>query len=398
MAATSIDQDKNPFAPGFGVLPEHIVGRQKEFALLEEALQGIDRSEIKGDGLLERASMAPLVLTGPRGVGKTMMLTWMEDRAREMGIPVARLEHVKDLGQGDALRRLLNAMVQDVDEALLESLLSLNLYLADDGLGLDLKKAARSYEQVLLARLRQGPVALLMDEAHHYQDEYMEFILRVGEQLIDDRYPLVMLVVGTPDLLSYLNKIDAGFLERSEVIHINSLTTEESKDGLGKPFADRGIEVEPQALEMMWDMTDNYPYFVQLVGEAVWEALLSEEKRQVDVALFDQAQEELNGDLRRFFSLLYDEMDAKSLTAYALQAAEAITQQQGAAVGVKDVEIVLQQENSGLSATDARSIVDRLRWFGFIWRGEEDRLEISIPSLLTYLQEMEKKVAKEMGG
>ncbi len=90
-------------------------------------------------------------------------------------------------------------------------------------------------------------------------------------------------------------------------------------------------------------------------------------------------------------------MNAKGLTSYALQAAEAIIRQQGAAVGVKDIEIVLQQDNSDLSAADARSIVERLRWLGFIWRGEEDRLEFGIPSLLTYMQEMEKEVAKEMG-
>ena len=397
MAASSAKLREHPFSPGTGHTPEHVVGRQKEFALLEEALQGIDRSEIKGDGLLERASMAPLVLTGPRGVGKTMMLTWMEDRAREMGIPVARLEHVKDLGQGNALRRLLNAMVQDVDEALLKSLLSLNLYLADDGLGLDLKKAAHSYEQVLLARLRQGPVALLMDEAHHYQDEYMEFILRVGEQLIDERYPLVMLVVGTPDMLSYLHKIDAGFLERSEVIHINSLTTEESKSGLGKPFADRGIEVEPQALEMMWSLTDNYPYFVQLVGAEVWKSLPKGGKRRVDVALVEQAKAEISRKRQYFYADIYHELNKGKLTSYALQTVETINRQKGATAMRRTIEAVLQQKNSALSEDDAMSIVDQMQRIGFIWQGGGNRMEAGIPSFFTYLQEIEQDFADEMG-
>ena len=392
MTAQPARRRKNPFTPGTGHRPEHVAGRKREFALLEEAQQGIDRSEIQADGLLERPSMAPLVLTGPRGVGKTMMLTWMEDRAQEMGIPVARLAHVKDLlAPGDTLLNLFDE-VAGGDEDLLQG----SRVIFTDA-GVDLPAAVRIYSKILESKLRQGPVALLMDEAHHYQDEYMEFILRVGEQLIDERHPLVMLVVGTPDLLSYLHKIDAGFLERSKVIHINSLATAESKSGLSKPFTDRGIEIEPQALEMMWGMTDNYPYFVQLVGEAVWEALPSEGKRQVDVALFDQAQEGINDDLRGFFSLLYDEMSAKRLTAYALQAAEAIIRQQGTALGVKDIEIVLQQENSALSAADARSIVERLRWLGFIWRGEEDRLEISIPSFFTYMQAKKEQVAKKMG-
>ena len=390
MTAQPARRRKKPFTPGTGHRPEHVAGRKREFALLEEALQGIDRSEIQADGLLERPSMVPLVLTGPRGVGKTMMLTWMEDRAQEMGIPVARLAHVKDLlAPGDTLLSLFDD-VAGGDEDLLQG----SRVIFTDA-GVDLPAAVRIYKKMLETKLRQGPVAMLMDEAHHYQDEYMEFILRVGEQLVDERYPLVMLVVGTPDLLSYLHKIDAGFLERSRVIHINSLTTAESKDGLSKPFADRDIEVEPQALEMMWGMTDNYPYFVQLVGSKIWKSLPKDGKRQVDVALFDQAQEEINDELRHFFSLLYDEMRAKGLTSYALQAAEAIIRQQGTSVGVKDIEIVLRQENSDLSAADARSIVERLRWLGFIWRGEEDRLEISIPSFFPYMQAKKQRAAQQ---
>ena len=396
MAATPANQDENPFAPGFGALPEHIVGRKGEFALLEEALQSIDKSKIE-DGLLKRGSKVPIVLTGPRGVGKTLLLTLMEERAKEMEIPVTRLEHAKDLKKGDAMGRLIKEVARGVDKELLKKVKGFNASIPGFGLGLDFKDdPADGFAQLLQARLSQGPMALLMDEAHHYQAEYMGLMLQVGQRLISQRYPLVILLAGTPDLNSYLMKIEATFMTRSEDIYINLLATEESKEALSEPFAKRGIEVEPAALEMMWDLTDNYPYFVQLVGSEVWEALSKDGKRQVDVALVEQAKAEISRKRRNFYRKIYKEMNDKELTPYALQIADTITRQKDATAKRKTIESVLQQKNSDLDPKEVRKIVDLLQWLGFIWQGEEDHMEFGISSFFTYLQEMEQDVADEM--
>ena len=396
MAATSADQDANPFAPGFGVLPEYIGGRKREFALLRKALQSIDKSKIE-DGLLKRGSKVPIVLTGPRGVGKTLLLTLMEERAKEMEIPVTRLEHAKDLKKGDAMGRLIKEVARGVDKELLKKVKGFNASIPGFGLGLDFKDdPADGFAQLLQARLSQAPMALLMDEAHHYQAKYLGLMLQVGQRLISQRYPLVILLAGTPDLNSYLMKIEATFMTRSEDIYINLLATEESKDALSKPFTNRGIEIESQALEMMWGMTDNYPYFVQLVGSEVWEALSKDGKRQVDVALVEQAKAEISRKRRNFYRKIYKEMNDKELTPYALQVADTITRQKDATAKRKTIESVLQQKNSDLDPKEVREIVDLLQWLGFIWQGEEDHMEFGIPSFLTYLQEMEKDVADEM--
>ena len=397
MAASTAKQNKNPFTPGAGTLPDHVVGRTEEFKLLERALQGIAPSEIrKENGRLKKGtSMTPISLTGPRGVGKTLLLTWMQERAEEMEIHVARLTHAKDLPASDAMGRLLKGMARGADEELLKSVKGFNASIPGFGFGLDFKEdAADGFEQLLRARLRQEPVALLMDEAHHYQEDILGFMLQIGQQLIAEKYPLVMLLAGTPDLRSYLLKIGATFMARRERININLLATEESKEALSEPFAKRGIEVEPAALEMMWGMTDNYPFFVQLVGAEVWEALPKKGKRRVDVALVEQAQAGISRKRRTFYSDIYEEMDDEDLTQYAMQAAEVITRQQGAPVKKKDIRLALLQENSGLEAEEAKRIIDRLQWLGFIWQGDESYMEVGIPSFFTYVQEMEQGAVK----
>ena len=394
MTSQSADQDENPFAPGFGVLPEHIVGRKGEFALLEEALHSIDKSKIE-DGLLERGSKVPIVLTGPRGVGKTLLLTLMEERAKKMEIPVMRLEHVKDLKKGDAMGRLIKEVARGADKELLKKVKGFNASIPGFGLGLDFKDdPADGFAQLLQARLSQGPMALLMDEAHHYQAKYLGLLLQVGQRLINQRYPLVILLAGTPDLNSCLMNIEATFMTRSKDIYINLLATEESKEALSEPFSKRGIEVEPAALEMMWGMTDNYPYFVQLVGAEVWKSLPKDGKRRVDVALVEQAQEEIGEERRNFYRKIYNEMNAKELTPYALQTAEVLARQPNAQAKRKDIELVLLEKNSGLEAAKAREIVDGLQWLGFIWQGRKDYMEPGIPSFFTYLHEMEQDTLK----
>ena len=388
MASSTAKRSKNPFAPGTGTLPEHVVGRQSGFELLEEALYSIEPSEIQKDGRLERTSIAPIVLTGPCGAGKTLMLDRMQQQAQEMGIHVARLAHAKDLSPGDAMKNLLHEMAGDADDELLRLLQSSKFAAVGTDKGMSWRDVARMYEYALKTRLRQGPLVLMMDDAHRYQLDIMGFMLGFAHNRITRRHPLVMLLAGSPDLRSYMTNLGTGFYATSEDIYINLLATEESKDALSKPFTDRGIEVEPEALEMMWGMTDNYPFFVQLVGSEIWKSLSQDGNRRVDAALVEQSQAGVIHKRSDFYSLLYEEMSAEELTSYALQAAETINRQEEAKAERGAIENDLRRKNKDLDAKKARRIVDRLQWLGFIWEGDEDQMEAGIPSFFTYLQEM----------
>ena len=398
MATQPAKLRKKPFVPGTGHTPEHIAGREDVFDVFEDALQSIAPSEAQEeDAPLEHDAMPPIVLTGPRGVGKTLLLNWMEEQAQEMGIHVARLEYVKDLAAGDALGNLFDEIAGG-DESLLKLVKGFNFSVGPLGGGVNLGAATRTYKNVLQSRLRQGPLVLLMDEAHHYQAKYMGLMLQVGQRLINQRYPLVMLLAGTPDLPSYLMNIEATFMVRSEKIYINLLATEESKEALSTPFANRGIEVDPEALEMMWSMTDNYPYFVQLVGAEVWKSLPKDGKRRVDVALVEQAKVGISRKRKYFYRDIYTELYKGKLISHALCAAETINRQQDAKAERETIEKDLRKSNKKLSEDEAMSIVERLQRIGFIWQGDEDRMEAGIPSFFTYLQAKKQQAVKENGG
>jgi len=77
-----VDPIRNPYAPGAGQRPPELAGRDQELAAFDVVLERVAR------GRPERS----LVLTGLRGVGKTVLLNEMRDRAESTGWFVVALE------------------------------------------------------------------------------------------------------------------------------------------------------------------------------------------------------------------------------------------------------------------------------------------------------------------
>lgn len=70
-----MDSIKNPFSPNAGARPPELVGRDE---VLEQARVLMGRTQL-------RRSAQSLLLTGLRGVGKTVVLNEILNRAEEMG-------------------------------------------------------------------------------------------------------------------------------------------------------------------------------------------------------------------------------------------------------------------------------------------------------------------------
>uniref|UniRef100_UPI003B3BB836 ATP-binding protein n=1 Tax=Pseudactinotalea sp. TaxID=1926260 RepID=UPI003B3BB836 len=81
-----MDRALNPFNPGAGLTPPALVGRASELETFDTI---VARTRA---GLISRS----IVLTGLRGVGKTVLLNAMADRAVNMNWFVGRLEARND--------------------------------------------------------------------------------------------------------------------------------------------------------------------------------------------------------------------------------------------------------------------------------------------------------------
>ena len=72
-----------PFRPGAGGLPPYLAGRQREQAVFRSLLAGLERRQ---------PPPSELVLYGPRGNGKTVLLVWAwKEAAAFAGVDVLTL-------------------------------------------------------------------------------------------------------------------------------------------------------------------------------------------------------------------------------------------------------------------------------------------------------------------
>ena len=86
----------NPFRPGAGKLPPYLAGRERETAVLTEVLQQLQEGP---DG-------TEIVLSGPRGMGKTVLLMWLQAQCQAQGILAVRTTP-PELGSIEGLSSLL---------------------------------------------------------------------------------------------------------------------------------------------------------------------------------------------------------------------------------------------------------------------------------------------------
>src|SRR3954469_4602379 len=99
-----MDPVRNPFAPGAGQRPPELAGRDKELAAFEVVLERVAR------GRPERS----LVLTGLRGVGKTVLLGACRSLAVRRGWGAGKVEARPDAALRRPLSAALHGAVRDL--------------------------------------------------------------------------------------------------------------------------------------------------------------------------------------------------------------------------------------------------------------------------------------------
>ena len=50
-----------------------------------------------------------------------------------------------------------------------------------------------------------------------------------------------------------------------------------------RPAAEEGVEYDADALDLLYDLTDGYPYFVQAYGKVTWDVAVASPIRATDV-------------------------------------------------------------------------------------------------------------------
>jgi len=274
---------RNPYTPDMGARPPFLAGREPELGYLRELL----------DQLGHGGTQKHLVITGLRGVGKTVLLNEFESLCEASGWhgearEVSEESRIADLvarsarralvemsstrRAGDAVRRALGALkaftitVGDVafnlDVAALEGV-------ADSG---DLAEDMRDLlvEVGLAADEHGSGFALILDEMQNLSRSDLGALIVGLHRAKQKGYPVALVGGGLP-LLPELTAEAKSYAERGfEFRSVGPLDGVASRAALEEPAGERGVRWQSAALERVVTATEGYPYFLQEYGRAAW--------------------------------------------------------------------------------------------------------------------------------
>lgn len=262
----------NPFSPTLGKTPPLLVGRASVLADIDDALAS-------GPGAHERVS----VITGMRGIGKTVMLNVIEERARQH---YGWLVYAETGTQG-FLQRLTDAVVRDLLRRSDESrtrLVQVGAFGVSIGVervvpsapSLDLRTALTLLLDDLDSeadRLHQeaSGVMITLDELHHMRQDEIRQLAATVQHLIREDRNISLMMAGIPSSVRPLLASEGGtnpitFLRRANQIELGPVGDDDVAEALREPVLQAGMEWDEAALGVAVEACGGYPFMIQLVG------------------------------------------------------------------------------------------------------------------------------------
>ena len=390
MAMAAEQSPGNPFHPGTGSEPEHLAGRESEQDLLREALKAITGPREWYYGPLRGRAPQPLKIVGPRGVGKTALLAWVENEAMPLKADVVSLAFLPGANTKEVIAGFRRQLATISGWRKIEAQVFKYIQIAMNwhpG-----QSSAMDFGEVLATRLRFRPLVLLLDEVMHHDPKMLSHILQQSQALTKARWPLAIVLAGTPALEAHLDAVDATFMHRAKDIYINRLKPAATRDALSKPFADRGVKVSDEALELMASWTDDYPFFIQTVGSEVWKAKEKVKQTEVDLALVQSVAQIVQDKRNPLYNKIYRIIDNADLLEHAMKAVAAI-EAETQSLDPRQVRTCMA-EGTGLEHKGVLEIYNQLLDAGLFWEREDGGVRAAIPSFFTYFKKRYKQGRK----
>ena len=285
-----MDPITNPYAPGAGQRPPELAGRDEQLRTFDVVLERISR------GRSERS----IVLTGLRGVGKTVLLNALRSSAvrADWGTgkfearPEQRLRRPLAAAAHQAVRELGHPRGDQVDQVL-GIIKSFALREAPTGAklrdkwqpGIDVPAVAGRADSGdieidlvelftdiggLAADVGKG-VAFFIDEMQDLDPEDVSALCAACHEISQSGLPVIVVGAGLPHLPAVLSASKSYSERLFRYQRIDRLPREAADQALVGPAADEGCAFAPEALEAMYAVTAGYPYFIQAYGKVVWD-------------------------------------------------------------------------------------------------------------------------------
>ena len=392
-----MDPVRNPYAPGAGQRPPELAGRDAELAQFDVVLERVMR------GRPERS----LVLTGLRGVGKTVLLNALRSMAIERLWGTGKIEARPDTSLRRPVAAALHTAVRELaprhraPERIEEFLGVLKAFAlrsnpsngklrdrwqpgidvpaatgrADSG-DIEIDLVELFADAASVATDVGAGIALFIDEMQDVDPDDVSALCAACHELSQTGAPLIVVGAGLPHLPSVLSASKSYSERLFKYVRIDRLDRDAADHALLAPAEREDVTWTPAALAAMYEASGGYPYFVQAYGKATWDLAPTNPIGAEDVGVAaPEAETEL---AVGFFGSRYER--ATPAEREYMRAMASLGDGEGTA-STSDVAAALGRKPSSLSP--AR---DSLIKKGLIYSAERGTIAFTVPHFGRYLR------------
>ncbi len=391
-----MDPVRNPYAPGAGQRPPELAGRDRELTHFEVVLERV------AGGRPERS----VVLTGLRGVGKTVLLNAMRSAAIARLWGTGKIEARPDSSLRQAVAGALHIAVREMAPrhrapdridgflgvlkafAVADPAASKPVRLrwqpsisvpasrgrADSG-DLDIDLTELFIDAASVATDLGVGIALFVDELQDVPADGIGAVCTACHELSQAGAPLIVVGAGLPHLPAVLSSSKSYSERLFRYLRIDRLERAAADQALTVPARREGVEFSTAALAALDALADGFPYFIQSYGKVAWDAAPQSPITDKDVAVSaPQAEAEL---AVGFFGSRYERATP----------AEREYMRAMAALGDKPANTAKIADTLGRRPSSLSPARDALIKKGLVYSAERGTVAFTVPHFGRYLRD-----------
>lgn len=389
---------KNPFRPGAGQIPPFLAGREKE------------QQEFK-KLLLQEPVLKNLVLTGLRGVGKTVLLDTFKPIANEQGWLWAGtdLSESSSISEQALSIRILTdlstlvssfTIAEDIKysigfkpemekkEIKLNYEVLLQLHQSAPGLESDKLKYVLELVWNVVKHQVKG-IVLAYDEAQILKDHRadkqfpMSMLLEVTQFLQRKGIPYLSVLTGLPTLFPSLVEARTYAERMFQVLTLEKLSPPESREAILKPIQAQRSEVtfSSEAVNTIAHLSGGYPYFIQFFCKEAFDMYIQQRAIGIEQPLVDiyQIIQKLDTDFYsgRWNRITDRQRDLLTLIAKLPQANNEFT--------VSEIKDASKGAGDHFTPSHINQMLSKMIDSGLIYKNRHGKYSFAVPMMADYI-------------
>lgn len=276
----------SPYTPGAGTMPPYLAGRDDLITKAERDLQAM----VKG------YPQKSVIYYGLRGVGKTVLLNALEEKADDMDILYDHIEiaekksfirqiansskrmihqlsvkeTAKDLAKkAMGILQAFNVTYNPQDQSFSAGLSEVSPYITTGVLSEDLTEMFVTMGKTALKAKSQ--ICFFIDEIQYMRDDEMEALVNAIHRVSQLRLPIAIYGAGLPKVLKLLGDVKSYAERLFDYVEIAELSHDEARKAITHPAEDMGVTFEPSAVDVVIKWSKGYPFFIQELCNTIWE-------------------------------------------------------------------------------------------------------------------------------